>query len=171
MLNPLGAMTLWLPEAALTPDHAPEAAQLVAPVEVQVRVDEAPVLTLKGLALMESVAAWAAVTQNNSAMPASIQCRRINNWGVLAGVRFDLASNYRQGRETGSRIKPVIACLAICHVYPKIIPNIYVACKNESLIVIQMQHLACIKPNECLRPLDSANINSISLGSGCTKEI
>ena len=69
-------MTLRLPEVALTPDHAPEAAQLVASVEVQVRVDAAPVLTLMGLALMESVAAWATL---HSAMTGSAAIRKRAN--------------------------------------------------------------------------------------------
>ena len=50
-------MTLWLPEAALIPDQAPEAAQVVAALLYQVRVEGLPLVTLTGLALRESVAA------------------------------------------------------------------------------------------------------------------
>jgi hypothetical protein len=85
-------MTLWLPDLDLGPDQAPEAAQLVAFVEDQVRIDAAPLVTLAGLALIDSVAAWTAVTPNDSAMPASIQHRRVNIRGALGWreVRFGM---------------------------------------------------------------------------------
>ena len=49
------------------PDQSPLAAQIVAPVEDQVRVDATPLVTLVGLALIETVAAKAAVTPNDNA--------------------------------------------------------------------------------------------------------
>ena len=67
------------------PDHAPEAAQLVASVEDQVRVDAAPVLTLKGLALMESVAAWATL---HSAMTGSAAIRNRANKFFLREIEI-----------------------------------------------------------------------------------
>ena len=88
-LKPFGAMTLWLPEVALMPDHAPEAAQLVASVEVQVRVDAAPLVTLVGLALIESVAAWAVWAAQESTMTGSAAMRNVAN-----KLRFHGAEKY-----------------------------------------------------------------------------
>lgn len=47
----------WLPEVDLVPDQAPEAVQEVALVDDQVNTDVVPVLTVDGLALMETVGA------------------------------------------------------------------------------------------------------------------
>lgn len=68
----------WEPLSALLPDHAPEAAQVVAFVADQVRVALAPLvialgptlrLTVGVGALMETVADWAAVP------PAPVQVK------------------------------------------------------------------------------------------------
>ena len=71
----MGATTLRLPEVALTPDQAPEAAQLVASLLDQVSVDVAPLVTLTGLALIDTVVAWAAYAANDSAMRGSTTLR------------------------------------------------------------------------------------------------
>lgn len=55
------------------PDQSPLAAQLVAPVEVQVRVDATPLVTLAGLALIETVAAKA-LPLKYSAIPSAHPC-------------------------------------------------------------------------------------------------
>ena len=68
------------------PDQSPEAAQLVAAVEDQVRVDVPPLVIFVGLALIETVAAWAAGRPKNSAMPSSIHTYRIRR--VLADIRL-----------------------------------------------------------------------------------
>ena len=47
----------WLPEVALVPDQSPDAAQEVALVEVQVRVEEPPLVTEAGFALSDTVGA------------------------------------------------------------------------------------------------------------------
>jgi len=44
-----------VPEVALVPLHAPPAVQVVAFVETQVRFDEAPLVTVVGLAEMVTV--------------------------------------------------------------------------------------------------------------------
>ena len=71
VFSPLGAMTLRLPEMALMPDQAPEAAQLVASLLDQVIVDGVPLVTLTGLALRDRVAAWAKGEIHNSARKVS----------------------------------------------------------------------------------------------------
>ena len=47
----------WLPEVALAPDQAPEAVQDVALVEDQVSVEEPPLVTDVGFALIDTVGA------------------------------------------------------------------------------------------------------------------
>src|SRR5262249_53702426 len=47
----------WLPEVALVPDQPPEAVQLVALVEDQVRVEAPPLATEVGLAVSDTVGA------------------------------------------------------------------------------------------------------------------
>ena len=54
------------------PDQPPLAAQLVAPVEDQVRVDAVPLVTLAGLALIVTVAAKAIPL--DSAIPSAHPC-------------------------------------------------------------------------------------------------
>jgi len=51
-----------LPDTALTPSHPPDAEQLEAFVELQVNVEEAPLLTVVGLAVSVTVGAGARVT-------------------------------------------------------------------------------------------------------------
>jgi len=51
-----------LPEAALLPDHAPEAAQELASVEDQVSVDDLPVATRLGFAASDTVGTGKTVT-------------------------------------------------------------------------------------------------------------
>ena len=72
------------------PDQPPLAAQLVAPVEVQVRVDAVPLVTLAGLALIVTVAARAVVTLSESVMPSSIASRR-----AWSGIRFGKVSSLK----------------------------------------------------------------------------
>ena len=69
------------------PDQAPEAAQLVASVEDQVRVDAAPLVTLAGLALIDSVAAWA-LTAHTSAMTGSAAMRNRANKFFLREIEI-----------------------------------------------------------------------------------
>ena len=57
----LSAPVLWVPEVPLAPLQAPDAAQLVASVVVQVRFDEVPDCTLAGDAVRVSVGALGAV--------------------------------------------------------------------------------------------------------------
>jgi hypothetical protein len=57
LLLAVNAALTWLPDVALEPDQAPEALQLVAPVEDQVRVVVAPPATEVGLALSVTVGA------------------------------------------------------------------------------------------------------------------
>jgi len=45
----------WLPEFAMAPDHAPEAAQEVALVEDQVSIDDPPLVTDAGFAESDTV--------------------------------------------------------------------------------------------------------------------
>ena len=85
-------MTLWLPEVALMPDQAPEAAQLVAPAEDQVSVDAAPLVTLAGLALIVTVGAAAAVTLNASAMLRSSDTCSMPFRRALADIRFGMGT-------------------------------------------------------------------------------
>jgi hypothetical protein len=47
--------TFWLPLTALGPDHAPPAVQVVALVDVQVRVEDPFMLTVVGLAVSVTV--------------------------------------------------------------------------------------------------------------------
>ena len=79
-------MTLWLPEAALIPDQAPEAAQFVASLLDQVRVEGLPLVTLMGLALTVSVAAWATLAQYASVMPQSTPTRNHANKCLFDGT-------------------------------------------------------------------------------------
>jgi hypothetical protein len=51
-----------VPLTAIVPLQSPDAVQLVAPVELQVSVDEAPEVTVPGLAEMETVGALGCVT-------------------------------------------------------------------------------------------------------------
>jgi hypothetical protein len=67
------------------PDQPPEAAQLVAPVADQVRVVEAPLAMLAGLALIETVAA---ATLKDSAMPNSIHTHSSRR--ELADIRLGM---------------------------------------------------------------------------------
>ena len=89
----MGATTLWLPEVALTPDQAPDAAQLVAPVEDQVIVEEAPVLTLRGLSLMGSVAAWA-LTAHARATTGSAAMRNAVNKLLFQGAEIGFVTGF-----------------------------------------------------------------------------
>ena len=86
------AMTLWLPEAALTPDQSPLAAQLVASVEDQVRIEGEPLLTLGGLALIVSVGAAAAGILNESAMLRSTDTCSMSFRCALAEIRFGMGA-------------------------------------------------------------------------------
>ena len=65
----------WLPAVALDPDQASEAVQDVAFVEIQVSVDEPPLVTDVGLATRDTVGAGAAgalaVVKNHATLPAS----------------------------------------------------------------------------------------------------
>ena len=82
----LSAPVDWLPLVALLPLQVPEAAQFVASLLDQVRVEAAPLVTLAGLALIKTVAAWAAVTLNASAMPHSTPTRHHANKYLFDGT-------------------------------------------------------------------------------------
>ena len=62
MLLADSAPVCWLPEVLLPPLHAPEALQLVAPVELQVTVAVLPATTLVGLTAIDTVGAGETVT-------------------------------------------------------------------------------------------------------------
>ena len=90
MTGALPGMTLWLPEVALIPDQSPLAAQLVASVEDQVRVEGEPLLTFAGLALIVTVGAAAAVMLNASAMLSSSDTCSKSFRRAVVDIRFGM---------------------------------------------------------------------------------
>jgi hypothetical protein len=62
----LDGETLWVPEVDLEPLQAPLAVQLVALVEVQVRLELAPLLILVGLAFISTVGGLALVVTDRA---------------------------------------------------------------------------------------------------------